>query len=319
MLQSITAVAQFTVETFQDLVDRESAEANIEVTIELAAESPEGLYYFMQRYAHFNAPAGSLVARLASSIGLSRELFKETGIPVADQADRGLDIAAKVLAATIDEHADGGAKVTHRRLAQALMNAIGEYANMSNLERNQVAQTPDWLEQIVADLVAGYQGKIADLQALVTAVGFHIGSELLADREYCLIDKVVRHNNRGVDFDAYLQGKQVEICGKRLSPWYWIVVHGKHNSSGVEAEHCQMALDALNLMAEYRPESRATILEWASKGFVDFAELQQRLFFQMEIELQTLKTRQLLTVGSTAQAKNRSVGLGMSYDANSLN
>lgn len=319
MLQSITNAIPFTVETFEDLVDRESAEANIEATIELAAASPEGLYRFMQRYAHFNAPAGSLVARLASSIGLSRELFQETSIPVTDQADRGLDIAAKVLAATIDEHADGGAKVTHRRLAQALMNAIGEYAHIGNLERNQVAQTPNWLTEVVGDLVAGYQGKIGDLQALVTAVGFHIGSELLADREYSLIDKVVRHNNRGLNFDAYLQGKQIEISGKRLSPWYWIVVHGKHNSSGVEAEHCQMALDALNLMAEYRPESRATILEWASKGFVDFAELQQRLFFQMEIELQTLKTRQLLTVGSTTQAELRSVGLGMSYDANSLN
>lgn len=320
MSQVLTVLKPFTIETFQDLVDRESAEANIEATIELAAASPEGLYYFIQRYAHFNAPAGSLVARLASSIGLSRELFKETGIPVADQADRGLDIAAKVLAATIDEHADGGAKVTHRRLAQALMNAIGDYAELSNLERNQIAQIPDWMDKVVTDLIAGYQGKIGDLQALVTALGFHIGSELLADREYSLIDKVVRHNNRGVGFDAYLQGKQVEIGGKRLSPWYWIVVHGKHNSAGVEAEHCQLALDALNLMVEYRPESTATILEWASKGFLDFAELQQRLFFQSEIELQTLKTRKLLAAGAAVKAEMSKTGLVCSgYDANSLN
>ncbi|AFY95800.1 hypothetical protein [Chamaesiphon minutus] len=299
MPQVITNLKSFTVETFQNLVDRESAEANIEATVELAAASPEGLYYFMQRYAHFNGFAGSLVARLASSIGLSRDLFNQPGIPVVDRADRGLDIAAKVLAATIDEHADSGAQqVTHRTLAQATMQAIGDYAGLSDLQCNQIAQTPEWMNDIITDLVSGYQGKIGDLQALVTAVGFHIGSELLADREYSLIDKVVRHNNRGVGFDRYLQGKQVEIGGKRLSPWYWIVVHGKHNSTGVEAEHCQLAIDALNAIVEYRPESAATILEWASTGFIAFAQLQQRLFFQSKIELQTLKTRRLLESGA---------------------
>ncbi len=321
MSQLITSQNAFTIKTFQDLVDRESVEANIEATVEVAAASPEGLYYFMQRYAHFNGFAGSLVARLASSIGLSRELFNQPGISVVDRADRGLDIAAKVLAATIDEHADGGAQqVTHRTLAQATMKAIGDYAKLTDLECNQIAQTPEWLEKIVTDLIAGYQGKIGDLQALVTAVGFHIGSELLADREYALIDKVVRHNNRGVGFDRYLQGKQVEIAGKRLSPWYWIVVHGKHNSSGVEAEHCQLALDALNQIVAYRPESAATILDWASQGFLDFAELQQRLFFQSEVELQTLKTRQLAAVSSFKPVGSMTDSfLGGSDNAHDLN
>jgi hypothetical protein len=299
MTQVITALTPFTIDTFHALFDRDSAEANIENTVEVAAASPEGLYYFMQRYAHFNGYAGSLVARLASSIGISRDLFNQSGVAIADQADRGLNIAAKVLAATIDEHADAGAQqVTHRTLAQATMNAIGDYAGLSDSERNKIAQTPDWMKPILVDTVGGYQGVIGDLQALVTAVGFHIGSELLADREYALIDKVVRHNHRGAGFDAYLQGKQVEIGGKRLSPWYWIVVHGKHNSSGVEAEHCQLAIDALNMIAEYRPESAATILEWATKGFLDFADVQQRLFFQSEVELQTLKTRKLATASS---------------------
>jgi hypothetical protein len=319
--QVITAPALFTTETFNALFDRECAEANIEATVEVAAASPEGLYYFMQRYAHFNGYAGSLVARLASSIGISRDLFNQSGVSISDQADRGLDIAAKVLAATIDEHADAGAQqVTHRTLAQATMKAIGDYAELSDIERNKIAQTPDWMQPILVDTVSGYQGIIGDLQALVTALGFHIGSELLADREYALIDKVVRHNNRGVGFDAYLHGKQVEIGGKRLSPWYWIVVHGKHNSSGVEAEHCQLGIDALNLMAQYRPESADTILAWASKGFLDFADVQQRLFFQSEVELQTLKTRELVAIsGASITSMNNSAFIAGGYSANSLN
>jgi hypothetical protein len=289
LVQERTAAARFTTETFDNLFDRQMNNANIEATIELAASDPVKLYYFMQRYAYFNSYAGSLVARLASSIGISYQLFRQNEVAVIDQSDRGLEIAAKVLAATIDEHADAGAQqVPHRTLAQVTLQAVSEYAKLGDNELNQIAQAPAWMQAIITDLIDGYQGKIDDLEAIVTALGFHIGSELLADREYSLIDKVVRYTNRGSGFDAWLQGKQVEVGGKRLSPWYWIVVHGKHNASGVEADHFELALDALNLLAEYRPESNEQIWQWASNGFLDFAELQQRLFACTKAELADL-------------------------------
>jgi hypothetical protein len=289
LVQERTVTTRFTTESFDSLFDRQMNNANIEATIELAAIDPVNLYYFMQRYAYFNSYAGSLVARLASSIGISYQLFRQSEVAVVEQSDRGLEIAAKVLAATIDEHADAGAQqVPHRTLAQITLKAVAEYAQLGDLELNQIAKAPDWMETIITDLIAGYQGKIDDLEAIVTALGFHIGSELLADREYSLIDKVVRYTNRGTGFDAWLQGKQVEVGGKRLSPWYWIVVHGKHNASGVEADHFELALDALNLLAQYRPEANELIWQWASKGFLDFAELQQRLFTGTKAELAAL-------------------------------
>ncbi len=289
LVQEKINVTRFTTETFHNLFDQQVNDANIEATIELAATDPTKLYYFMQRYAYFNSYAGSLVARLASSIGISYQLFRQAGVSVADQSDRGLEIAAKVFAATVDEHADAGAaQVPHRTLAQATLNAIGDYAQLSDVQLNQVAQTPDWMNEIVTVALNGYQGEIGDLQSLVTALGFHIGSEMLADREYSLIDKVIRYTNRGGGFDHWLKGKQVEIGDKSLSPWYWIVIHGKHNSSGVEAEHCQLAVDALNLLAQYRPESNDTIWKWASKGFLDFVQLQQRLFSDIAAELKSL-------------------------------
>lgn len=280
----------FTVDTFENIFERQINDANVEAAVELATSNPLRLYYFMQRYAYFNSFAGSLVARLASAIGISYDLFRYSQEPVLDLSDRGLEIAAKVFAATIDEHADGGAqKLPHRTLAQATLKAISDYAQLSDIECNQIAQTPKWMQTVIADLISGYQGKIGDIEALATALGFHVGSELLADREYSLIDKVIRYTHRGEGFDAWLQGKQVNIGGKRLSPWYWIVVHGKHNDTGVEAEHCDFALEALNLMAQYRPESNEEIFKWASKGFLDFVELQHRLFSEIQNELITIK------------------------------
>lgn len=283
-------IVPFTVDTFDSLFDSKTNNATIEATLELAASSPLRFYYFMQRYAYFNSFAGSLVARLASSIGISYDLFRCPEEPVLEQSDRGLVIAAKVFAATIDEHADSkGYKVPHRTLAQATLRAISDYAKLSDIECNQIAQTPQWMESIVTDLIASYQGKISDTEALVTAVGYHIGSELLADREYSLIDKVIRHTHRFLGFDAWLQGKKIDVGGKRLNPWYWIVVHGKYNELGVEAEHRDLALEALNLIAQYCPESNEKIFKWASKGFLDFATLQSRLFLEIQNELITIK------------------------------
>ena len=290
LVQERVATTRFTTETFDNLFDRQTNDAHIEATVELAAVDPVKLYYFMQRYAYFNSFAGSLVARLASSIGISYELFRHEGISVSEQSDRGLEIAAKVFAATVDEHADAGAnKVPHRTLAQATLKAVGEYAQLGEIELNAIAHTPEWMQGIVTDLIDGYQGKIDDLEALVTALGFHLGSELLADREYSLIDKVVRYTHRGQGFDTWLQGKQVLVGGKRLSPWYWIVVHGKYNAAGVEADHFEFALDALNLLAQYRPEANETIFNWASTGFLNFARLQERLFSDIQVELNAIE------------------------------
>jgi hypothetical protein len=307
--QAKNTAKRFTTARFETLFDRDMNNANIEATIELAASDPVKLYYFMQRYAYFNSYAGSLVARLASSIGISYQLFRQDGIKVIDQSDRGLEIAAKVLAATIDEHADAGAQhLPHRTLAQVTLQAIGEYAELTPYELNQVAQAPIWMHMIIVDLINGYQGKIDNLEAIVKALGFHIGSELLADQEYSLIDKVIRHTNRGIGFDAWLQGKQVNVGGKRLSPWYWVVVHGKYNSSGVEAEHFELALDALNLVAEYRPESNEQIWSWAVQGFLSFAELQQRLFNCTKAELMAIDSAEPAKSGLLSSALSDAMG-----------
>ena len=285
----------------KDLIDRlydvPSLNKSVESACKLAVRDPKALYIFMQRYVHFNGYAGSLVARLASSIGLSRDLFNNPDCNVIDEADRGMEIAAKVIAATIDEHADQGAKyVPHRTLAQATLKAIGNYAGLTEAERNELSVVPDWMKEVLNDTVAGYQGVPGNAAALIRAMGFHAASEILADCEYSLIDKVVRYDSRGKGFDAYLRtdGGKVKINDRQFSAWYWIVIHGKHQGSGVEAEHFECALDALNMAAAYRPESAQQIREYALEGFSDFVAIQQRIFAEIAKECSELRVLELV-------------------------
>lgn len=278
------------------LFDIPALDRSVESTCQLAIRDPRALYLFMQRYVHFNGYAGSLVARLASSIGLSRDLFNNAST-VIDEADRGMEIAAKVIAATIDEHADQGAKyIPHRTLAQATLKAVGNYANLSEVERNELAVAPAWMVKVLEDLFKGYQGVPGNAPALIRAMGFHAASEILADREYALIDKVVRHDHRGKGFDAYLRTSdgKVKVNDRQFSAWYWIVIHGKHQGSGVEVEHFEFALEAINLAANYRPESAQQIRAYALQGFTDFANIQQRLFAEISKECAQLRVLELV-------------------------
>ena len=243
----------------------------VESSCQLAIQSPKAFYTFMQRYTHFNGYAGSLVARLSSSIGLSRHLFKCSSCEVIDESDRGMEIAAKILAATIDEHLDSKIKVaSHRLLAQALLKTVGDYAGLTVFERNHFSISPTWIKVLVESLIQGYQGTPNQLDALVRAIGFHIGSEMLADKEFMIIDKVVRHDNRGNYFDSYLRKNDNRFLylDHYYSSWYWIVVHGKFKGSGVEAVHHQLAVEALNLVLEYSSESYEQIEKWALQGFL---------------------------------------------------
>jgi hypothetical protein len=285
----------------KDLINRKfdipSLDRSVEVACEIAMRDPRSLYLFMQRYVHFNGYAGSLVARLSSSIGLSRDLFNSADCRVIDEADRGMEIAAKVFAATIDEHADKGAKyVPHRTLAQITLKAVGDFAGLTEAERNEFAVTPTWMKEVLNDAVAKYQGIPGDAAALIRGMGCHAASEMLADREYALIDKVVRHNHRGKGFDAFLRNGdgKAKINGHNFSAWYWIVIHSKHQGVGVEAEHSELALEAIDLAAAYRPESAQQIREYALQGFSDFVSIQQKVFAEISRECSELKVLALV-------------------------
>lgn len=289
----------FTEAKFEQDFNFPELERTILSTVRLAAQNPKTWYLFLQRYIYFNGYASSVIARLASSIAMSRYLFNDPNEPVIEQADRGFEIATKVMIAASDE---GGEDVNHRALAQALLKTAGEYAKLSAEERNYFAQIPDWLDSIVKDTMAGYQGTPDNVVSLIRGMGFHAASEMLGDREFALQDTVIRHENKGTGFDRYLKEEvsPVKIGKHRYDPWCYVLIHGKHEREAKEMEHLGHALDALDMAVAYRPESQEQITEWVYEGYKEFVELQQRLFREIYREclemLQTAETKELASV-----------------------
>ena len=301
-LKTKITMTTFSEDFFHDLVDFDRIERTVTSTLRLAIKEPIALYLFFQRYSYFNGYASAMIARLASTIGLSRYTFSNPELLVKEEADRGMDIAAEVLSAAADEGANGSP--VHRALAQFTVKTVGNYAQLSTQERNEFAKIPSWLKEIVRDVVLSYEGKINEEASLVRAMGFHLASEMLGDREYALLDMVVCYENKGIGFDRYLkqESQPALINDHRYTPWSWILTHSRHDGSGVEAEHSQFALDALNMAVRYGSASEKQMKTWAGDGFRAFVELQQRLF--REICRECLEIAQAKAAPLTMPSKN---------------
>jgi hypothetical protein len=288
----------FSEDLFRRKFDFAAIEQTVDLAITFAAQDPLTLYLFFQRYSHFNGYASAAIARLVSSIGLSRYLFTNSELLVTEEADRGMDIAAQVMSAAADEGAEN--KPVHRALAQLTVKTVGDYANLSADQRNAFATIPDWLKILVKDIVAKYEGTPGDAASLMRGMGVHAASEFLGDIEYSLIDKVIRHDNRGSGFDQYLRkgAKPAMIQGHKYSPWAWVVIHSMYEHSAAEADHMEYALNALNMSARYLAEPEQQIMTWVMEGFTAFVELQQQLFLNIHRECQELSARSSQSSGT---------------------
>ena len=92
-------------------------------------------------------------------------------------------------------------------------------------------------EDAMARVWEGYGVGARLEERLFRAMGFHTGSEILADQEFVVLDKALRA--RRPDLVAGLEDMKVAILGQRHDAYYWIRIH-----TGVEAEHFDAALRA---------------------------------------------------------------------------
>jgi hypothetical protein len=237
-----------------------------------AAREPERLLQVLGRYVQFNSAFGPGVANLAGEIGARQGLFQDQDEPVRVVADRAAHVASDFFYAAVDEFDDRATpwRDTHRTLAQATLMGLGRHLGYDAERMNRLLRVDQEARDTMNKVFAGYGvGAALGERDLFRAMGFHTGSEILADREFTLIDAHLRAQHPAL-VEA-LTPMTVEILGERHNAYYWIRIH-----TGVEVEHFAAALKgANNALRFYAGETAAAVLKgWVLEGFAGFARVQ---------------------------------------------
>jgi hypothetical protein len=236
------------------------------------AESPGALLSVVGRYVQFNSAFGPGLANLAGEIAARRDLFRDPDEPLAVVADRAAEVAADFFYAAVDEFDDRLTpwRDTHRTLAQATLKAMGAWFGYTPRQLNDVIRINPETEASMAKVSYGYGlGAALDDTRLFHAMGFHTGSEVLADAEFNVLDQSLRKARP--EMVAALAKTRIAIAGQEHDAWYWVRVH-----TSVEADHFDAALKGVNnALAFYvGREPVATVKGWILEGFRRFAGVQ---------------------------------------------
>ncbi|MDX2027519.1 MAG: hypothetical protein SFW62_02670, partial [Alphaproteobacteria bacterium] len=277
--------------------------AHFRSALRFAAENPAALYRFFQLYNFLNAGIASTIASLVGNIGQSRKTFIDASIAVCDGADYAFEIAEQVKKASVDEYADPkfkdqttGAGVSHRLLAIGIMQAVGDYAELSADERNAF-KIPSWLEKLTTQVQRTYSGRKNDLHSLARAIGAHIFSEFSADDvEFNFACQELFVDRRGRGFHAYLKKHPtVTVQGKTFPAHSWLMSHGGYDPKknavihGVEYTHLLTGYEAVRIMYDRAPaHEKAAIAKAVFEGIHQFRDLLDTFFVRTEAECRKL-------------------------------
>jgi len=248
-----------------------------------ALESPKGILRFMHRHTYWNGYFGCGVASLAGKIGRSRGLFTDADETFAATADRSVLVASYFFDAARDEFDDHETpeRDPHRCLAQATLKGTahwcaGELAMQP--EAIQAPPLPHWLRALGDKVATGYgAGSRDDATSAFRAMGYHLGSEVLADNEFSVIDELLRE--KAPELVAYLDRTNIRIADQSHNAYTWIRIHSG-GGGAVEADHFDWATKGVRIALHYtQPEERHALREQALLGYNDFVH-DHREFFQ---------------------------------------
>ncbi|MBK6616429.1 hypothetical protein [Ottowia sp.] len=267
---------------FESLVDFQAAGERVSVCLRsLTADSD--LLRFMVRYASWNGSFSNGVSRLASEIGNCRDLFREKGFPRA-ASDRSNYVASFIFDAARDEYDDHVLPMrdTHRCMAQAGLMSMAEFLQLGHAILDE--EEPIDLVRLNDRVGRGYGGQALAMCGVIgcvfAGIGYHLGSELLADQEFSMIDQHLRSSRN--DLVQHLMRSTVKLAGGEHRCYAWVGVHSGHGG-GVEADHFDLALRGVRaafefLVGDERVRKVATTA--VSEGFKAF-ERDHQSFFAM--------------------------------------
>jgi hypothetical protein len=221
------------------------------------------------RYVQFNSVFAGGVANLAAALANHSDTFRDRSESSSLLADRSHEVGSAVFYAAIDEFGkpSPGRRNTHRSLAQRLLAEMGSFYGLSGPQLDAAVGLGPSHQQSLDAVRRGYlvgipkrNGSPTD-QELLFAIGFHIGSETLADEEFGTL------------------AQALQACPDLVDPlraagvYPWIEIH-----TTVEAEHATAGLEAANRALDWYEGHGGDAL-WAKQqildGFSSFAGVQE--------------------------------------------
>jgi hypothetical protein len=238
----------------------------------LSCSAPERLTRVLAQYIQFNSAFGPGVANLAGEVAARQGLFRDADEPLVIASDRAAHVASDFFYAAVDEFDDRATpwRDTHRTLAQATLKGLGVHFGYTTERLNEIVAVSPATEAAMAEVWEGYGvGARLEDERLFSAMGFHTGSEILADQEFVILDRHLREKH--ADLVSALEPMKVEILGERHNAYYWIRIH-----TGVEAEHFDAALKGVNAALRFYAGDAepAMVKRWILQGFARFAAVQ---------------------------------------------
>jgi hypothetical protein len=263
-------------ELLEEAASIEAAERRVETALNLVISEPQTLITFLNNYAKWNREFAGGVAALTSLI--SDQNFQEKGFP-PDLADRSTYVASYIFDAARDEYDDhiNPQRDTHRSLAQATLLGMMEFFSAPESLFSQ--KMPDWLQALDANVLLGYTGSpLKGTLAAFKGLGYHLGSELLADREFSIIDSILC--TQCPELVYFLKRKKITITGVDHRCYAWIGIHSGQGSA-VEADHFDYGLKGVHKALQYLndSDSREECLNQLVNGFKQFA-FDHEVFFR---------------------------------------
>jgi len=260
-----------------------TAERRVTSSLEEISGDPTKFLTFMNQYASWNSEFGGGVASLTSLISQNPRHFQESGFP-PDLADRATYVASYIFDAARDEYDDhiNSKRDTHRTLAQAMLLGMQKFYDLSDDVFSQ--GRPLWLHNLARNVVDGYVGGMStpnDIYAAFRGLGYHLGSEMLADREFSLID--THYRSVHPELFEFLKRKTIIVAGVSHRAYSWIGIHSGQGG-GAEADHFDFGLQGTAKALKFLVDAdREACLRAVAEGFKRFDD-DHAYFFEAAIE-----------------------------------
>ncbi|WP_440101124.1 hypothetical protein [Streptosporangium sp. H16] len=261
-------------------VDFEKSERLVIRRLE-SLQNPADLVNFVHKYTVFNGCFAGGVAGLAGRIHMMDSVFRHSGTAISACSGVASVIASHVFFAAEDEYSDRDteARITHRQLGQTFLLGVLDYFEVDHTGFDQMFPLDADFGQLLADIRAAYLLPCSAVTEhdIFAAMGFHIGAELLADREFNIIDKFLHLHYPGLT--AYLEAYTTPQ--NPIPAYQWVSLH-----TFVEEEHLEHAYLAAEVaFAHYAGDlSEEAIMARTIQGFRSFLDVQAAFYHNSEMK-----------------------------------